>query len=39
MVDIVIVYGFNGLTMGGLKYRVVKNTALDKARRGLYKGA
>jgi urease subunit beta len=34
-----IVYGFNGLTMGGLKSSVVKNTALDKARRGLYKGA
>ncbi len=34
-----IVYGFNALTMGGLKSSVVRNVALDKAKRQGYKGA
>jgi len=34
-----IVYGFNGLTMGGLKSSIVKNIALDKAKRQGFKGA
>jgi len=34
-----IVYGFNALTMGGLKSSVVRNVAIDKAKRQGYKGA
>jgi len=34
-----IVYGFNALTMGGLKSSVVRNVALDKAKRQGYRGA
>jgi urease subunit beta len=34
-----IVYGFNGLTMGGLKSSIVKNIALDKAKKQGFKGA
>ena len=34
-----IVYGFNALTMGGLKSSVVRNVAIDKAKRQAYKGA
>ena len=34
-----IIYGFNALTMGGLKSSVVRNVALDKAKRQGYKGA
>jgi urease subunit beta len=34
-----IVYGFNALTMGGLKSTVKKNTALQKARQAGFKGA
>ena len=34
-----IVYGFNALTMGGLTSSVVRNVALDKAKRHGYKGA
>jgi len=33
-----IVYGFNGLTMGGIRSTVSKNVALDKARRLGFKG-
>ena len=34
-----IVYGFNGLTMGGLNSAQVRNAALDKARRQGFRGA
>jgi len=34
-----IVYGFNALTMGGLTSSVVRNVALDKAKKQGYKGA
>ena len=34
-----IVYGFNGLTMGGLSSSQVRNAALDKARRQGFRGA
>jgi len=34
-----IIYGFNALTMGGLKSSVVRNVAIDKAKRQGYKGA
>jgi urease subunit beta len=34
-----IVYGFNALTMGGLKSSVVRNAAFEKAKRQGYKGA
>jgi urease subunit beta len=34
-----IVYGFNSLTMGGLKSSIIKNTALQKARQSGFKGA
>jgi len=34
-----IIYGFNALTMGGLKSSVVRNVAIDKAKRQAYKGA
>jgi urease subunit beta len=34
-----IVYGFNSLTMGGLKSSNIKNAALQKARQSGYKGA
>jgi urease subunit beta len=34
-----IVYGFNALTMGGLTSSVVRNVALDKAKRQGYRGA
>jgi urease subunit beta len=34
-----IVYGFNGLTMGGLKSSLVKNASLQKARQAGFKGA
>lgn len=34
-----IVLGFNSLTMGGLKSSIVRNAALDKAKREGYKGA
>jgi urease subunit beta len=34
-----IVYGFNGLTMGGLSSAQVRNAALDKARRQGFRGA
>lgn len=34
-----IVHGFNSLTMGGLKSSIVRNAALDKAKREGYKGA
>jgi urease subunit beta len=34
-----IVYGFNALTMGGLNSSIVKNAAIDKARRQGFKGA
>ena len=34
-----IVYGFNALTMGGLKSSVVRNAAFEKAKRQEYKGA
>ena len=34
-----IVYGFNGLTMGGLNSSQVRNAALDKARRQGFRGA
>ncbi len=34
-----IVYGFNGLTTGGLKSSIVKNIALDKAKKQGFKGA
>jgi len=33
-----IVYGFNGLTMGGIRSTVSKSAALDKARRLGFKG-
>jgi urease subunit beta len=33
-----IVYGFNGLTMGGIRSTVSKSVALDKARRLGFKG-
>ncbi|MGZ5549527.1 MAG: urease subunit beta [Nitrososphaeraceae archaeon] len=33
-----IVYGFNGLTMGGLKSRVSKEAALEKAKKLGFKG-
>jgi urease subunit beta len=34
-----IVYGFNGLTMGGLKSSNIKNASLQKARQSGFKGA
>lgn len=34
-----IIYGFNGLTMGGLKSSNIKNASLQKARQSGYKGA
>ena len=34
-----IVYGFNGLTMGGLRSSHIKSAALEKAKRAGYKGA
>jgi urease subunit beta len=34
-----IVYGFNGLTMGGLKSSIVKNNSLEKARTLGFRGA
>jgi urease subunit beta len=34
-----IVYGFNSLTMGGLKSSNIKNAALQKARQSGFKGA
>lgn len=34
-----IVYGFNSLTMGGLKSSNIKNASLQKARQSGYKGA
>ena len=34
-----IVYGFNGLTMGGLKSSNIKNASLQKARQAGFKGA
>jgi urease subunit beta len=34
-----IVHGFNGLTMGGLKSSIVKNIALDRAKKQGFKGA
>jgi urease subunit beta len=34
-----IVYGFNGLTMGGLRSSHIKGAALEKAKRAGYKGA
>ena len=34
-----IVYGFNGLTMGGLKSSIIKNASLQKARQAGFKGA
>ena len=34
-----IVYGFNGLTMGGLASSVVRNAAFEKAKIQAYKGA
>jgi urease subunit beta len=34
-----IVYGFNGLTMGGLKSSNIKNASLQKARHSGFKGA
>ena len=34
-----IVYGFNGLTMGGLKSSIVKNSSLEKARTLGFRGA
>jgi urease subunit beta len=34
-----IVYGFNGLTMGGLKSSNAKNASLQKARQSGFKGA
>jgi len=34
-----IIYGFNALTMGGLKSSVVRNVAIDKAKRQGYKVA
>ena len=34
-----IVYGFNSLTMGGLKSSIIKNSALQKARQSGFKGA
>jgi hypothetical protein len=34
-----IVYGFNGLTMGGLRSSHIKSAALEKAKKAGYKGA
>jgi urease subunit beta len=34
-----IIYGFNSLTMGGLKSSIIKNAALQKARQSGFKGA
>jgi urease subunit beta len=34
-----IVYGFNSLTMGGLKSSTIKNASLQKARQSGFKGA
>jgi urease subunit beta len=34
-----IIYGFNGLTMGGLKSSNIKNASLQKARQSGFKGA
>ena len=34
-----IVYGFNGLTMGGLRSSMVKNVAMQKAKQEGFKGA
>jgi urease subunit beta len=34
-----IVYGFNALTMGGLTSSIVRNVALEKAKKQGYKGA
>jgi urease subunit beta len=34
-----IVYGFNGLTMGGLRSSHIKSAAAEKAKRAGYKGA